>query len=60
MGDAVTPSARLADTLAVEEGEVVVSLLVEVDHLPSRVLAAAAWAHGQLWLLGAKPGARVH
>src|SRR5215203_1709991 len=46
-----------ADAIAVEAGEVVVVVLVELDWLPMRVLAAAARAHGQFGLLGAKPGA---
>ncbi len=51
----------MAHSVAVEEVEAVVVLLVEVDHLPTRVLGAAAGTTGGVRLLGAGEGvARLH
>jgi hypothetical protein len=57
VGDAVAAAAGLAHSLAVEVGEVVVVLLVKVNHLPTRVLDAASDTGGGFRLVGR--GARV-
>ena len=61
VGRNVTLGTGVAHSVAVEEVEAVVVLLVEVDHLPTRVLGAAAGTTGGVRLLGAGEGvARLH
>ena len=61
VGKNVTPGLGVAHSVAAEEVEAVVVLLVEVDHLPKRVLGAAAGTTGGVRLLGAGEGvARLH
>jgi hypothetical protein len=57
IGDAVAGGAGLAHSLALEVGEVVVVLLVKVNHLPTRVLDAASDTGGSFRLVGR--GARL-
>jgi len=59
VGKNVTPGARVAHSVDLEEAEAVVVLLVEVNHLPTRVFGAAADTTGGVRLLGAGGGCAV-